>query len=73
MAVIASFGSKASNPKRANITQVELGQGVGQPQTFISRSEFGKRRLDIAAFVAVSRAVDADPHAIMRKADARNE
>lgn len=35
-------------------------------------SEFGKRRLDIAVFVTVSRAVGVGLHAIMHKGGARN-
>ncbi|MCK3781087.1 helix-turn-helix transcriptional regulator [Ensifer sesbaniae] len=55
--------------KVANITQVELGQRIGQRQTFVSKVELGERRLDAAEFVKVSRAIGADPFDIMRKAE----
>jgi transcriptional regulator with XRE-family HTH domain len=56
--------------KDAGLTQVELGKRLGQRQTFVSKFELGERRLDIAEFVAVSRAIGADPYAIMRAAEA---
>ncbi|MGN7805794.1 helix-turn-helix domain-containing protein [Ensifer sp. 22521] len=55
--------------KAANITQVELGERIGQRQTFVSKFELGERRLDAAEFVKVSRAIGADPFEIMREAE----
>ena len=55
--------------KDAGITQAELGKRIGQRQTFVSKFELGERRLDVAEFVTVSRAIGADPHEIMRNAD----
>lgn len=56
--------------KDADITQVELGKRLGQRQTFVSKFELGERRLDVAEFVAVSRAIGIDPHALIKGADA---
>lgn len=33
--------------EKAGVTQVELGEKVGKPQTFISKVERGDRRLDL--------------------------
>jgi len=55
--------------KEAGITQVELGKRLGQRQTFVSKFELGERRLDVAEFVAVSRAIGADPHEIIQRAE----
>lgn len=55
--------------KEAGITQVELGRRLGQRQTFVSKVELGERRLDVAEFVVVSRAIGADPYVIMRAAE----
>lgn len=55
--------------KDAGITQVELGKRLGQRQTFVSIFELGERRLDLAEFVAISRAIGADPHEIFRDAE----
>ena len=46
--------------KDAGITQVELGKRIGQRQTFVSKFELGERRLDVAEFIAVSRAADSN-------------
>lgn len=55
--------------KDAEITQVELGKRLGRRQTFVSKFELGERRLDVAEFIAVSRAIGADPHEIIRIAE----
>ena len=55
--------------KGAGITQVELGKRLGQRQTFVSKFELGERRLDVAEFVTISRAIGADPHAIIQTAE----
>ncbi|WP_036578829.1 helix-turn-helix domain-containing protein [Brucella anthropi] len=54
--------------KDAGITQVELGKRIGQRQTFVSKFEQGERRLDIAEFITVTRAIGADPHDLIRSA-----
>ncbi|MDL2201380.1 helix-turn-helix transcriptional regulator [Brucella intermedia] len=51
--------------KDAGITQAELGKRIGQRQTFVSKFEQGERRLDIAEFVMVSRAIGVDPYTII--------
>lgn len=56
--------------KDAGITQVELGKRLGQRQTFVSKFELGERRLDVAEFLAVARAIGADPHCIIRVSEA---
>ena len=55
--------------KDAGITQVELGKRIGQRQTFVSKFELGERRLDVAEFIAVSRAIEVDPHTILQLAE----
>lgn len=57
--------------KDSGITQVELGRRIGQRQTFVSKFEQGERRLDIAEFVTVCRAIDADPYLIIRMVEAQ--
>lgn len=56
--------------KEAGVTQAELGRRLGQRQTFVSKFELGERRLDVAEFIIVSRAIGIDPHRIMRTAEA---
>ncbi|KRB16645.1 XRE family transcriptional regulator [Mesorhizobium sp. Root695] len=55
--------------KDAGITQVELGKRLGQRQTFVSKFELGERRLDVAEFVAVSRAIGVDPSELITTAE----
>ncbi|TPL96417.1 helix-turn-helix transcriptional regulator [Mesorhizobium sp. B2-3-11] len=55
--------------KEAGITQVELGRRLGWRQTFVSKFELGERRLDVAEFVSVARAIGADPVAIIEAAE----
>ena len=46
--------------KAAGLTQVELAQRLGRPQSYVSKYERGERRLDVVEFVAVARALGAD-------------
>lgn len=55
--------------KDAGITQAELGKRIGQRQTFVSKFELGERRLDVAEFIIVARAIGADPYTLMRVAE----
>ena len=55
--------------KDAGITQTELGKRIGQRQTFVSKFELGERRLDVAEFVAVAKALGIDPRRLFEDAD----
>ncbi len=54
--------------KRAEVTQAELAKILGRPQSFVSKYESGERRLDVAEFVGIARALGADPIKMVRKA-----
>jgi transcriptional regulator with XRE-family HTH domain len=45
----------------AGIRQQKLAQKLGKPQSFIAKYEGGERRLDVVEFIAIARALDADP------------
>ena len=47
--------------KEAEVSQVELAERLGKPQQFVSKYETAERRLDLVEFVAVARALKADP------------
>lgn len=51
----------AAARRRANLTQVELAQRLGKPQSVVSQFEAGKRRVDVVEFVRVVRTLGADP------------
>lgn len=55
--------------KDAGVTQVELGNRLGQRQTFVSKFELGERRLDVAEFVTVCRAIGIEPCKLLNQAN----
>lgn len=57
--------------KDAGLTQVELADRIGQRQTFISKVELGERRIDVAEFVEIARAIGIDPYKLLRRAEKR--
>jgi Helix-turn-helix len=50
----------------ADIRQQALAKKLGRPQSFVSKFESGERRLDVVEFVAIARALDADPVKLFR-------
>ena len=47
--------------RESGLTQVQLAELVGKDQTFISIIERGQRRVDVLEFVALARAMKANP------------
>src|SRR5262249_47712122 len=47
--------------KRARLKQAALAKRLGRPQSFIAKVESGERRVDVAEFISIVRAVGADP------------
>ena len=54
--------------KTARITQAALAETLGRPQ-IVRREEGGERRLNVAEFVGVAKALGADPYKMLRTAD----
>jgi ribosome-binding protein aMBF1 (putative translation factor) len=52
--------------KAADLTQEKLAKRLKRPQSFIAKYEGGERRLDVVEFVAVAKAIGADPMVILR-------
>lgn len=52
--------------KKAGLTQSQVAEKLGRPQSFVAKYEGGERRLDVIEFVDVARALDADPVKILR-------
>jgi transcriptional regulator with XRE-family HTH domain len=50
----------------AGIRQQKLAERLGKPQSFIAKYEGGERRLDVVEFIAIARALDADPIKLFR-------
>lgn len=51
---------------RAHMTQEQLGNALGNSQTFVSKFERGERRIDVVEFVEICDAFGADPEEILR-------
>lgn len=47
--------------EQAGVTQVELGERLGNTQTFVSKIERGERRLDVVEFTEICDALGTDP------------
>lgn len=52
--------------KQAGLTQSELAEKLGKPQSFVAKYEIGERRLDILEFLAVTGAIGTDPIRLLR-------
>lgn len=46
--------------KAQGITQAQLAEALGKPQSFIAKVENGERRLDVVEFVHLARLVGVD-------------
>lgn len=51
----------------AGLTQAEIANRLGRPQSYVSKYENGERRLDVIEFLEVAAAVEKDPIRIIRK------
>ncbi len=50
--------------KERGVTQTQLAERLGKPQSFVSKVEQGARRLDVIEFYAICRAMETDPEAV---------
>jgi transcriptional regulator with XRE-family HTH domain len=50
----------------AGVRQQKLAAKLGRPQSFIAKYEGGERRIDVIEFIAIARALDADPVNLFR-------
>jgi transcriptional regulator with XRE-family HTH domain len=53
--------------KDAGLTQAELSERVGRPQSFVSKYECGERRLDVIEFLQVCKALKINSQSIIRE------
>jgi transcriptional regulator with XRE-family HTH domain len=51
----------------AGVRQQPLAKKLGRPQSFIAKYEGGERRIDVIEFIAIARALDADPVKLFRE------
>ena len=55
--------------KEAGLTQVEVADRLGKPQSFVAKYEGGERRLDVIEFLAVATALGVRVDTILKKLD----
>jgi len=46
---------------KQGITQTQLAERLGRPQSFVSKYENGERRLDLIEFLEITAALEVDP------------
>ena len=54
--------------KKAKLQQIDVAIRIGRPQSYVSKVESGERRLDVAEFIELAGAIDADPVTVLKKA-----
>jgi transcriptional regulator with XRE-family HTH domain len=52
--------------KKAGLTQAEVAERLGRPQSFVAKYEGGERQLDVVEFIEVTKAISANPVRIVR-------
>ena len=57
----------ASVRKVAGVTQDELAEKLGKPQSFVSKVERGERRLDVIEFCLVAEALGHNPAELLAR------
>ena len=51
--------------KSKHLSQTELAQRLGRPQSFVAKYEGGERRIDVIEFIEVVRALGGDPTEVL--------
>jgi transcriptional regulator with XRE-family HTH domain len=52
--------------KKAGLTQQDVADRLGRPQSFVAKYEGGERRLDVIEFLQVAAVLGADPARLVR-------
>ena len=50
----------------AQLTQAQVAERLGRPQSFVSKYESGERQLDVVEFIEVCSALEAAPEEIVK-------
>lgn len=53
--------------KNASLSQAQLAEKLGRPQSFVSKYERGERRLDVVEFEQVAHALAVEPIRFLKK------
>ena len=57
--------------ENAKLTQADISDKLGRPQSFVAKYEGGERRLDIIELLQVCSALGVDPHEIISQIQTR--
>lgn len=58
--------------KAMGLTQHDLARRLKKPQSFVAKYEGGERRIDVVEFLAITRAIGADPIRILKALQKRS-
>jgi transcriptional regulator with XRE-family HTH domain len=53
--------------KKSGLTQQEVADRLGRPQTYVSKCERGTRRMDVIEFLEMAQVLGFDPSGFIRK------
>jgi ribosome-binding protein aMBF1 (putative translation factor) len=53
--------------KKSDLSQQEVADRLGRPQTYISKCERGTRRMDVVEFLTLAEVIGFDPIVFIRK------
>ena len=53
--------------KEQSLTQKELAERLGKPQSFVSKYESGERKIDVVEFIAITEKVGVSPLDVLSK------
>jgi transcriptional regulator with XRE-family HTH domain len=51
--------------RELGLTQADVAERLGRPQSFVSKYERGERRLDVIEFLSVSEILGLDPRSVV--------
>jgi len=53
--------------KKRGMTQIDISEKLGRPQSFVAKYESGERRLDVLEFLEVAGALGIDPSRFIKQ------
>ena len=53
--------------RQQGLTQAQLADAIGRPQSFIAKLESGERRLEVIEFIDLAQALGIEPAALLMK------
>lgn len=58
--------------EKAGLTQQQLADRLGRPQSFVAKYEGGERRIDLIEFITIANALEFDPARAVREIAAKH-